>query len=395
MKRISALLVTIILCLVAHSALPVRGKIEARKVKDKFRKVERNIPNQYVVVLKDETDSSSVESIADELVRSHGGKRKFTYKSALKGFSVRLPERAAEALSNDPRVEYVIEDAEVSIATTQFYPPWGLDRIDQRDLPLDNRYVYDFTAGRVHAYILDTGINEHHLEFSGRGRRTADFVGDGQNGNDCNGHGTHVAGILGGTTFGVAKKVLLNSIRVFDCSGNGAMSTIIAGVDWVTANHATPAVANLSFSFDAYEPLDTAVQNSINSRVTYVVAAGNDYGLDAGLKSPARVPQALTVGSTDITDVRSDFSNIGPFLDLFAPGSNITSAWIGSATAINTLSGTSMATPYVAGVAALYLQTSPGATAAAVSSALIGVASVNKVINPGVGSPNRLLCTLH
>lgn len=417
MKKVSALCLAIVLCLVAHSALTVRGRAGRQQGKGKFRRVEKSIPNQYVVVLKDDADSPEaaddpgVEAAADQLLRRHGGELKFTYESALKGFAARMPESAAEALSDDPRVDYVIEDAKVSLATTQFNPPsWGLDRIDQRDLPLDYKYNYDFTAGRVHAYVIDSGISPTHPEFGGRAFRSADFVDDRRDGYDCYGHGTHVAGTLGGETFGVAKKVILRSVRVFDCAGNSTAATIIKAVDWVTANHLSPAVANMSLETIAYDPLDTAVRNSIASRVTYVVAAGNS-GVDASQVSPARVAEALTVGSTDSTDARSYFSNFGPSLDLFAPGTQITSAWpdrvlpppdsdcvLLSMTEnawVMRCSGTSQAAPHAAGLAALYLQSNPGAYPATVISAVVGTATVGKVINPGAGSPNRLLCTVH
>ncbi|MFI5928851.1 S8 family peptidase [Micromonospora sp. NPDC051543] len=350
------------------------------------------VPDSYIVVLKDSTVApSQVGDTAQRLTGRHGGKVARTYGTALRGFEVTVSAAAAARIAADPAVAYVEQNHTVSISGTQANPPsWGLDRIDQRNLPLDSSYTYPNTASNVHAYIIDTGIRFSHNDFGGRATSGYDAV-DGGSADDCNGHGTHVAGTVGGSTYGVAKGVQLVGVRVLNCSGSGTNAGVIAGVDWVTQNAIKPAVANMSLGGGANSSLDTAVRNSIASGVTYGLAAGNDNGANACNTSPARTTEAITVGSTTSSDARSSFSNIGTCLDIFAPGSSITSAWYTSNTATNTISGTSMATPHVVGAAALVASTNPSWTPAQVRNQLVSNATPNVISNVGSGSPNLLL----
>lgn len=363
----------------------------------KFRRVraDKKIANQYIVVLKD--DVGDVESEALRLARDFDGDRSggFTYDRAIKGFSVRMNEQKALRLADDPRVAFVEEDGVVSIDTTQTGATWGIDRIDQRDLPLNSTYTYNATGSGVKAYIIDTGIRATHTQFAGRVISGFTAINDGLGTNDGNGHGTHVSGTVGGTTYGVAKNVTLVAVRVLDSSGSGTNSGVIAGINFVASDHQAgqPAVANMSLGGGASSAVDSAVATAVSDGVTFAVAAGND-NLDACGSSPAREPSAITVGSTTTTDARSSFSNFGTCVDIFAPGSSITSSWNTSDTATNTISGTSMATPHVTGVAALFLETNPTASPATVTAAIINNSTTNHVSNPGTGSPNRLLFSL-
>ncbi|MET9517606.1 S8 family peptidase [Streptomyces sp. NPDC002994] len=346
------------------------------------------VENSWIVVLKDGTTRAADLGVTP----------KHVYRSALKGFSATMSTTRAAKLASDPKVAYVEQDSRVRLNETQTNATWGLDRVDQRNLPLSTTYTYNTTASNVSAYIIDTGIRTSHSEFGGRATVGTDTVGGGQNGQDCQGHGTHVAGTVGGKTYGVAKAVKLVAVRVLDCAGSGTTAGVIAGVDWVTANAQKPAVANMSLGGGANTSLDNAVKKSIASGVSYAVAAGNGNFLgwpaNACNYSPARVPEAITVGATDSSDRRASFSNYGTCLDLFAPGVSVTSAWKDNDTATNTISGTSMAAPHTAGVAALYVSANPTATPAQVRDALVSNATPNKVQDPRTGSPNRLLHSL-
>jgi len=392
MKKVCAFLILVGLSAAVFFSSPASSQGK----KEKLRRTPNRIENNYIVVLDDSVIGergrfSIAPYVASEMVATHQGKLKHLYQHAINGFAVEMTEQEAEALSQDFRVKYVEEDGVVTIDTTQNNPPWGLDRIDQRNLPLSATYTYNWTGSGVRAYVIDTGIRTTHTQFGGRASNVFDAFGG--NGADCNGHGTHVSGTIGGSTYGVAKSSLLRGVRVLNCSGSGSTSGVISGVDWVTNNHINPAVANMSLGGGISSALDTAVNNLSNSGVPIAVAAGNS-NADACGSSPARAANAITVGATTTTDARASFSNFGPCLDLFAPGQGILSAWFSSDTATATLSGTSMASPHVAGVAALYKQFSPSASSATVRNAIVNNATTNHVTNAGSGSPNRLLYSL-
>lgn len=367
-----------------------------------IRAVRNPIPGSYIVVLKSDAVRSQAEALSDrplvsdvaqELAWAHGGALTFVYQHALKGFGVRLTQDQAKALADDSRVAYVEPNQVFRIVGSQSPATWGIDRVDQRDLPLNNTYNYNQTGQGVHAYVIDTGVRGSHQEFTGRMGNGFTSVSDGQGTNDCHGHGTHVSGTVGGTTYGLAKQVTIHPVRVLNCQGSGTTEGVVAGVDWVTQNRVTPAVANMSLGGGVSQALDDSVANSISGGVSYAIAAGNS-NADACNTSPARVPAANTVGATTDTDARSSFSNFGTCLDIFAPGSNITSAWNSGDSATNTISGTSMASPHVAGALALYLQTNPTASPATASQGLVNNSTPNKVTGAGTGSPNRLLYSL-
>jgi subtilisin family serine protease len=397
MRRYLAIFTLLALVIAPLAFGPVGAQGGADRFGSKFlRKGVGAIPQQYIVVLDEDATVQTADFAATvgrsmDVMRGTGAIAEHIYAFALRGFSARMTEADAVRLSKDPRVRFVEEDSIMHAVATQSNPPsWGLDRIGQRNLPLNQSYGYTATGSGVNAYVIDTGIRTTHTTFGGRASGAFTSINDGRGSTDCNGHGTHVSGTIGGSAYGVAKSVRLFAVRVLSCSGSGSNSGVIAGVDWVTANHISPAVANMSLGGGASTALDTAVRNSIASGVTYAIAAGNS-NTNAANSSPARVAEAITVGSSTRTDTRSSFSNFGSVVDIFAPGSSITSAWSTSDTATNTISGTSMATPHVAGVAARYLQNNRGASAATVRNAIVAAATLNVLTGIPSGTANRLL----
>ena len=346
------------------------------------------VPGQYIVVLQNNVADPA--AVANDLVTAAGGSLLRVYTSALKGFAARLPAPAAAALQSNPLVAYVEADQMMRADGTQTMDangdPWGLDRIDQSALPLSRTYTYTSTGAGVHAYIIDTGIWTLHPEFGGRANNVFDAYG--LTGEDCNGHGTHVSGTIGAATYGVAKEVSLHGVRVLSCAGLGLNSDVIAGVDWVTAHHVNPAVANMSLGGGKSPALDQAVTNLWNSGMFLAVAAGND-NVDACTESPSGAPSVFSVAASTKTDAKASYSNWGTCVEIYAPGSAIVSTYLGGTTM--SLSGTSMATPHVVGVAALYKATNGDQPSAAVSNWIVTNATAGVITGNVNGTPNRLL----
>ncbi|GAA2697195.1 S8 family peptidase [Actinoplanes palleronii] len=350
------------------------------------------IPDSYIVVLKPGSDAAlRVASASQDLTSEYGGQVLGNYQATVRGFHARMSATQAARLAADPAVQYVEQDAVIAMSSTQPNATWGLDRIDQRERSLDKKYT-SRSAKDVTAYVIDTGIRTTHQEFGGRASSGWDFVDGDKVANDCNGHGTHVAGTIGGATYGVAKDVKLVGVKVLGCDGSGSYSDFVAGIDWVTENAKLPAVANMSIGGPVSKALDDAVNRSIAKGVTYAIAAGNEKK-NACKSSPADTANAITVAAVDSADKRASFSNFGRCVDLFAPGVDITSASRSSNTATTVMSGTSMASPHVAGAVALVLGAHPGWTPQQVRDDLVGHAETGLVRNPGSGSPNKVLYT--
>ncbi|MFJ4769579.1 S8 family peptidase [Streptomyces uncialis] len=349
------------------------------------------VKDSYIVTLKKDAGLRASTPQGKKLISGYGGTVRTTFRSALNGFTATLSATEARRLAADPKVASVEQDQRVRVQATQTNAPWGLDRIDQAARPLNGTYTYPDSAGSgVTAFVIDTGVRVSHSQLTGRAVNGYDAIEGDTVAQDGNGHGTHVATTIAGSTYGVAKRARVVAVRVLDNNGSGTTAGVIAGVDWVTRNHSGPSVANMSLGGGASTTLDNAVRNSIASGVTYAVAAGNS-GVNASSTSPARVTQAITVGATSNTDAKASWSNFGSVLDLFAPGVSITAGWHTGDSATNTISGTSMAAPHVAGAAAVHLSSRPTATPAQVSTALVNGATNSVVTTPGSGSPNKLL----
>ncbi|MET7795399.1 S8 family peptidase [Streptomyces decoyicus] len=347
------------------------------------------VNGSYIVMLKKSVRTAE----SGDLASKYGGKVKRSFTSAIDGFSATgLSAEEAKHLAADPSVDKVVQNKKFHINEAQDNPPsWGLDRIDQADTKGDKKYNYPDAAGEgVTAYVIDTGIHISHKDFGGRAAYGFNAIDKSDKAEDDNGHGTHVAGTIGGTKHGVAKKAKVVAVKVLDGEGSGTTEQVVAGIDWVTKNHKGPSVANMSLGGGVDEALDTAVKKAIDSGVTFGVAAGNESS-DAGQSSPARVKEAITVASSTKDDEQSDFSNFGTAVDLYAPGSDITSDWNSGDDATKTISGTSMATPHVVGAAAVYLAGHKDAKPADVEKALTAGATADKISNPSEGTPNKLL----
>ena len=410
-KKTLALSMAIAAIATTGIANAVQIELTAGPAINKFHTVQANraIRDQYIVVLKNDLVEqqvsvmsgfgplnaaasmnhrrSVVANMATEMSNMYGAKVKQRYHAVMSGFVANMNPKLMRAMIDDDRVDYIEQDQMMYATATQTNPTWGLDRIDEADLPMDSLYIDDVDGTGVNAYVIDTGVVISHSDFNGRAQNGWDFVDNDSIANDCNGHGTHVAGTIGSTTYGVAKNATIVAVRVLDCQGSGTNSGVIAGVDWVAQNATLPAVANMSLGGGSSTALDSSVQGAIDAGVVFAVAAGNSDS-DACVGSPNRVADALTVASSTSSDARSSFSSWGSCIDLFAPGSNITSTWSNGGT--NTISGTSMASPHVAGVAVLYLQDNPSASPSAVNAAVVANAVSGK-ISDTAGSPNLLL----
>jgi subtilisin family serine protease len=378
--------------LAAAAAVVVAAPAQAAEGTIRLADSEAAVADSFIVVLEDggsAVRADAVRATAQDLAAEYGAQVRHTYTTALRGFSITATEAEAARLAADDSVAYVQRNQRFTVSDTQANPPsWGLDRIDQRDLPLDSSYTYPGKGDGVTAFVIDTGVMVDHPTFEGRASGGYDAVDGDTDVTDGHGHGTHVAGTIGGAEYGVAKGVDIVGVRVLDDTGSGTTEQVAAGIDWVARNHGGPSVANMSLGGPVDDVLDAATQGAIASGVTFAVAAGNSSADAAGF-SPARVAEAITVAASDEADGQASFSNYGAGVDLYAPGVGITSSWNDGAT--NTISGTSMATPHVAGVAALYLQTNPTASPADVAAALAASATPDRITNPTAGTPNLLL----